>query len=770
MGHESTIADRRDWARHAIIAAMAIALGYAFLADLHTIVDFDTGWQLATGRYAIQHHTIPGTDVFSYTAAGAEWIYPPFAGILLYGMYLLGGYAALSWLCALVCAATIALTLRTRTAAPVLLSILAVPLVADRISPRAEMFTTLIFTAFLVELWDFRCGDSARLWRLPLLMLLWVNLHPGFVAGLALIAAFLFMDFLDLLAPARHDAARKRLRAAWPWFALAAAVTLINPWGPRIYTVLVRQNRAMQLHSGFIGEWSATPVSWRSVGQAFSLYNAYGNYWWLLLAALIAIAICLWQRQIGVALLMAAFAYLSLRHLRLQGLFAIATVVIGGHVLDQAISNWSKRDAGDGVATAGRSTPKLGVALAAAVGIALVAVTFARIADLTSNRYYVIAASPTQFGAGESWWFPERAANLIERERLPGNIFHGYELGGFETFRLGPQYPDYIDGRAIPFGPALFVQQQALLAEAPDSTAWQAEAERRNINVLMFSLARFAGVGSFDLRAYCHSGAWRPVYLDEVSAVFLRNRPENRPWLDRLQIDCETQALTAPASLSNADRFNFYSNAGAVLFTLGRDQEALQAFDRAQTIFPFDPMLHLMRAQLLQASGNLAAAEREYQQALSVKESDSAWYALGRLYATEHRYPEAARAIENSIKLSPRPFNNYKSFGQVELLLRQPEQALSAFALAEKASPFSGESEPLGAEFYAQVAQGRAEAWRQLGQMNRAVEFQRIAIQRTPQNASRWMKLAEIYEDAGQSQLAQQARQTADAVTANAKR
>ena len=778
--------------RYAALILTVIAVGYAFLAGLHTVSDFDTGWQLATGRYVVQHHAIPSTDVFSYTAAGKEWIYPPFAGVLFYGIYSLAGYAGLSWLCALVCAGIVALILSPRTPLRALLAILAVPLIADRVSPRAELFTTLIFAAFLRELWNFRSGGSSRLWTLPLLMLLWVNLHPGFVLGFALIAAYLVIDGLELVlspsprpkAPAEaiiafvgSIAARQRLRHAWPWLALTAAVTVINPWGTRLYPVVAWQIGANKdLYSAVIGEWSATPVTWRNMMQAFSLHNPFGNYWWLMLAALAAIAACFfapsgakgapaaWRRNIGTALLLAAFAYASLRYLRLQGIFAIVTVIVAGAVLDGVLASPDDEQQPANGAFPSAFLPTV-LAFLATVTLAAVSITLFRIADLASNRFYVIGSSTSLFGAGESWWFPERAAAFIERERLPGNLFHEYGLGGFVIFRLGPRYPDYVDGRAFPFSASLFTTQQTLAAEPPDSQAWQTEANERNINLLLFSLARFGGLGSVDLAAYCRSKTWQPVYLDEVSAVFLRNRPENRPLSDRLRINCFTEKFSPPASRAPADRFNFYSNAGAVLAVLGRNQEALEQLDRAQAIFPFDPNVYLTRAQLLAAQGDPAGAERNYRAALARKETDVAWYALGRLLAAEHRYPEAAVAIENSAKLSPRPFNNYKALAQVELLLGKPGRALSDFTRAEHASPFHGEWESLGNEFHAQIAQGRAEAWRQLGRLELAEQFQQSAVQRTPQDAGRWLKLAEIYQASGQPLLAQQARQQAEALT-----
>ena len=95
-----------DWFR---ISLVAIALAYAFLAGLRTVADFDLGWQLATGRYILQHHLIPSTEVFSYTAHGNPWLYPPFSGVIFYLLYLAGGYAALSWLSAVACCATVAI-------------------------------------------------------------------------------------------------------------------------------------------------------------------------------------------------------------------------------------------------------------------------------------------------------------------------------------------------------------------------------------------------------------------------------------------------------------------------------------------------------------------------------------------------------------------------------------------------------------------------------------------------------------------------------------
>ena len=67
------------------------------------------------------------------------------------------------------------------------------------------------------------------------------------------------------------------------------------------------------------------------------------------------------------------------------------------------------------------------------------------------------------------------------------------------------------------------------------------------------------------------------MYLDEISAVFVRVRPENEALIDRLQIQCATAPLpAAPSQQSTTEAFNQWSNAAAVLQAFGRNAEAFE--------------------------------------------------------------------------------------------------------------------------------------------------------------------------------------------------
>jgi tetratricopeptide (TPR) repeat protein len=731
-----------------------LAVVYALLAGLHTIGDFDSGWQMATGRWVLAHHAIPSTDILSYTSPGAPWHYPPFAGALLYAIFSAWGYAGLSWFCAICCAALAAfLVLRMRGLVVPLLAMLAVPAIAYRMTPRADLFTMLLFAVFLVELWRFHLGLRAYLWALPIAMLLWVNLHPGFIAGVALMAAYLAMEALETIFPERRSGALARLRRSWPWLAATFVASLVNPWGVKIYSTAAALAGAAGAAGAvqgtgperFVGELSGVRLTLRTLLEAFDLRNPDSSFWWLLGLAIVVAMLALYLRRFGVFLLIAAALAGALHGLRYQGLFAVIMVVVGGTIAEEA---------GEHIfAQSGFEALARGVFLAATAAVCLLSCV--RIADLVSNRSYAVSEAITVFGAGESWWYPERASGFIEQNRLPGNIFQPYNLGGFTSLRLGPEYPDYIDGRAV--SNVVAGEEQTLLGAQPDSAVWREVADRRKINMLMLSLARVGGLENANLAGFCQSSEWRPVYMDEVSVVLLRQRPENRAWIDRFQIDCKSVELQPPATSSRDRLFQFYANAGAVMYALSRDQEAEQSWSRARAIEPRDPNVHLYLAQLYQQQQRLGEAEQEYRSALDLKQSAVGWYALGRMYAAQHRYVEAEAAIANSAALASAPANNYKALAQVRLKLQQPELALKSVREAERASPFRNGTEELSPEFYAQLDEARAEAYRQLGRGQKALNWQQQAVQLTPAVASRWSKLSELARASGQAQLADEA-------------
>ncbi len=729
--------------------AAAAAVVYAFLNGLRTIAEFDLGWQMATARWMVQHHQIPSVDVLSYTISGQPWIYPIGAGLIFYASFLVGGYALISWLAAAGCAAATALVLRRGSLITAALTILAVPLIATRATARAELFTVVLFAAVLSLIWQQHESGTAKLWLLPLLMIAWVNLHPGFVAGLGLLGGYVGIELLEMLWPERRNAARCRLKRAGPWLLATLPATLVNPWGWKVFGVIARQEAAMGAHSQLILEWAPIPLTWERLKLGLSPRTLDEFYVLLLIIAVLAIPIALLRRQLGATIFLAAATCFPLRHMRFTAMFAVVAVIVAGGVLTPLLNELKPRFASS------RLRPIAAVALL--VPLLLLAATRSR--SLWTDNAYLAGTNLVSFGTGLSWWFPQRAADFVERENVPGQIFSSIEEGAFMAFRLGPKYKDYIDGRALPFGTELMLRSGRLKATPPDSPEWKREIDRYDINVLVIPIGRFGALQFFPtLRQFCESDLWRPVYLDEVSVVFLRRRPETEALIRRLQIDCSTAPLPAlPVAAGGTKAFNQWANAASVLHALGRDDEALAAANRALTIYSDSGYLHFLRGHMYRQAGNLRAAEQDYVLATRLEPNLVApWSALADFYQSSGRGFAAIDAWQQAAAVSRWPWEPYVSLGYANLQEHRPKQALAAFDAAANSLPARYDL-MVDNNLLANIAHGRARCWYYLGDLPRAIAFEEQAARLLP-DANVWSQLASLYDLAGRTADANRVR------------
>ena len=761
LARGSSTASDTALARRLFLLLAFFALAYALLAGLRTAGDFDLGWQLATGRWVVQHHYVPSVDVFSYTAQGEPWIYPVGAGLVFYAAYLLGGYALISWIGAAACCGTIALLLRRGSAVSAGIAILAVPLIAYRTAPRADMFTVVLFAAFLSLLWENYQTGGARLWLLPLLMVAWVNLHFGFAAGLGLVLTYVGTELSEtVLGVVRRRAALQRLRKASGWLACTALATLVNPWGWGICRALIRQEQANAQQHFWIEEWFGVPLNSDVVSSSLSLRQTRGAIYALLVIAVVAAVLALLRIQLGAAILLLGSIYPAVHYVRMGSVFSCVVVVVAGPIL-----SWAIEGLGSGI----RPARTRSLVASVAVGL-LAALAVLRSFDLVTNRLYFGGAHVSAFGTGLSWWFPQRAAEFIERENLPGEIFNTYNEGGYLTWMLGPQRRDYIDGRDTLYGVQRIQRHGTLLLRPPDSPDWEQEASRYNINTVIFALARYEGVQRVRLQDFCNSKVWRPVYLDEVSAVFVRRTPQTEELIQRFPVDCATAPLPAHLPGRNrAEAFNAWANAASVLAALGRNSEALTASDDALAIFPDSAFLHWERGNVFFAMGRLGESEQEYLTAIALEPSEVTWAALAESYLKRGRIPAGIDAAKHGAHFSLRPYATWLKLGHIYLRARQPDNALKAFDEAARAAPRDIAAADNGS-FDFSVAQGRSGAWEALGDLEQAISFQEEAVRFQPNVPEPLRRLAQLYRLQGRVEDADRAKERAAKLVENRSR
>jgi hypothetical protein len=213
----------------------------AWRSALHNGVFDDTFWHWAMGNWMLDHHRVMTHDIYSYTVAGHSWITPEWGyGILLAESVRLIGPTAFWYLSAGLASLTVlAVAGRSRLfgAGWTWTGLLAVEVgVALTLSldDRPQM-VSYFFLALLLLVLTLARRRRGWLYALPLLFVLWANMHGSFLLGLGI----LVLEAIAALVPIRVG----RVTVSDPLaakpvlvtLAASAVATLINPFGPRVY-------------------------------------------------------------------------------------------------------------------------------------------------------------------------------------------------------------------------------------------------------------------------------------------------------------------------------------------------------------------------------------------------------------------------------------------------------------------------------------------------------------------------------------------------------
>ena len=203
------------------------------LAGNRLLIDPDTMWQITVGQWIIDHRAVPTTDVYSFTMRGQPWISTQWLAQVLYAKaFAVAGWSGPVVLASTAIAATFALltkslTRRLSDSTALVFVAGALALTVPHLLARPHVLAMpvmVMWVSGLIAAADRR--DAPSFWLLPL-MVLWANLHGGFVFGLFLIAPI----GLDAVVGA-SEKARKALMLRWVLFAmLALAAGCCTPYG-----------------------------------------------------------------------------------------------------------------------------------------------------------------------------------------------------------------------------------------------------------------------------------------------------------------------------------------------------------------------------------------------------------------------------------------------------------------------------------------------------------------------------------------------------------
>lgn len=431
-----------------------------FSFDLARPTDIDFWWHLGTGEIIAHTGAVPGTDPFSYTAAGRPWIAHEWLWELgVFRIYACGGFALAVLASALLVTLTYAVLyrlLRRLGANEILagaLTLWAAVLALPNLGVRPRELTFLFVALFARYLLLYREGTVQRLWVLPIAMAVWVNVHGAFVLGIALLA----------LVAAGETFAWWRVGGRSPRHlvvvgGLTLAAVALNPSGPRML---------LYPFSYYFGDGNpslriVTEFQSPDFHEPMSLLFAAG------LAAFMVFGVRRGRQAVPDAILVTAFTLSALVSTRQ---ISVAALVLAPLLALRLCERFQlAREL---------PPPRLPRGLTALNWIVLAALLagggiYAARAD-TWHRIQ-LAATP------DAGLMPVAGARFIEEHELPGAVFNHQAWGGYLIHAWHPRRRVFIDGRIDMYGPDIVREYTAVVNIQPQ---WESVLEKYDVRTVL---------------------------------------------------------------------------------------------------------------------------------------------------------------------------------------------------------------------------------------------------------------------------------------------
>src|SRR5918994_247238 len=187
--------------------------------DTWLLSDADTGYHIRAGEYILTNLTVPKHDIFSFISPPLPWIaHEWFSEVIMALVHRVSGLTGIvvffSFLIALAyfLLFRFAQSLSCNFAITALIVLLATVSSSIHWLARPHIFSLLMTIVWYAIIDTYQSNGKDRLYWLPLLMLFWVNLHGGFIAGFVLLGIYLSGNLYDCLfsAEAKSEVAKEK--------------------------------------------------------------------------------------------------------------------------------------------------------------------------------------------------------------------------------------------------------------------------------------------------------------------------------------------------------------------------------------------------------------------------------------------------------------------------------------------------------------------------------------------------------------------------------
>lgn len=385
-------------------------------------------------------------------------------------------------------------------------SILCITIFSMRFFVLPELFSYLFISIFIVILDNARQSQKTNtLWLLPILELLWVNMHIYFIMGIVLYGFF----YLETLILQKKMNPRLTLIGI-----IILCTTLLNP--SSIKGALLPFT--FQTNYGFIVEENESPLtilSPNSVSGTVAYTAVLQIFVFETLLVLFGLSYFL-KEQLNRFFYLAngsVSAVLAVKFTRCIALFSILGLIplVETFTLFEEKIKKSKNS-------------QMSILLKSVVTLFVAIVVWIHVTGLINYNILGFEFMPSA----------ENAVAFMQNAHVKGRIFNNYIIGNYLIYKLYPKDQVYVDARPEAYPPNFFTNYDRMLS---DPSYFNTQVKKYDINAVVFNVAldNPAQIQPF-LLTLIQSPNWIPVYADGTVTIFVRNNNVNKQVIEKYKI------------------------------------------------------------------------------------------------------------------------------------------------------------------------------------------------------------------------------------------
>lgn len=461
----------------------------------------DLGRHITNGKLLITQGLLPRTNYYSYTQPDYPFVNHHWgSGMIFYLVDIYLGFNGLSLffisfsVLTLVVFLSLAIKL-SNLQTSLFVSLILLPMLVNRTEVRPEIFSNLFIGMEMILLWLYSQKKLSPKWllTLPMIQLLWINLHIYFVFGFLVMGFFWLESFIY----------NKRLSIPLTGTILVSGlISIINPSGINglLYPLSIFNEYGYRLFENM------------SVTFLDNLNGYPPNLFFKLSQALLVVSFIYAhskKKKLPLALtyLTIGFSLLAWRQVRNFTLAALVLVPLLSYNFKGLIALRLQT-----------------FSLTFAVGLVSLILIFSNHPYYQNYLQPHIGLLPNTF----------KSMQFFKANKLQGPIFNNYDVGGYLTYTLFPQEKVFVDNRPEAYSVSFFKDIYIPMQE--NTEIWKKVDALFNFNTIFFYRHDQTPWGQQLLVSKIQDPQWAPVYVDDYVIIFVKRNEANQKTIDLFEI------------------------------------------------------------------------------------------------------------------------------------------------------------------------------------------------------------------------------------------